>query len=200
MAGCRTPPSPLPYFNTPDFTPLFLAPDAVDKLVPHTIGSFSFTDQAGQTITQKNIEGKIHACNFFFTKCGSICPKMTQLMGKVQEAYRNDSNIVLLSYSVMPEVDSVARLKLYAETNKVDHNRWHLLTGSQPAIYDLARKSYFAEEEIGYTKDSSDFLHTEHIILVDKNKRIRGIYNGTLELEIDQLIKDIALLKKESEL
>lgn len=199
QTGCTTPPSPLPYFNTPDFTPLFLTPDAAKKQVTHRISNFAFTDQAGKSVTQETIEGKIHVGNFFFTKCGSICPKMTQLLTKVQAAYKDDADLVLLSYSVMPEADSVARLARYAASNMVDEKRWHLLTGNQAKIYELARKSYFAEEEMGYTRDSTDFLHTEHLVLVDRLKRIRGIYNGTLELEIDQLIKDIALLKKEKE-
>jgi protein SCO1 len=197
LTGCLASPSEIPYFNTPDFTPLFLTRDEAAKKITHTITDFAFTDQNNSTVTQKDIEGKIHVSNFFFTKCGSICPKMTALLGKVQETYKNDSEVVLLSFSVMPGTDSVPRLNQYAQSHNIDGQRWRLLTGNQTAIYDLARKSYFAEEDIGYTRDSSDFLHTEHLILVDRDKRIRGIYNGTLELEINQLISDIARLKAE---
>jgi protein SCO1 len=186
----------LPYYNTADFTPVFLssAKDATDK-IPHTISPFSFTDQLGKTITEKNIDGKIHVANFIFTKCGSICPIMTKHMKLLQDQFQSDSSIVMLSYSVTPWTDSVARLKAYAEHNDITAPNWHLLTGNKADIYKLARQSYYAEEDLGFTKDSTEFLHTEHILLVDKTKRIRGIYNGTLQLEMEQLIKDIKLLQ-----
>jgi protein SCO1/2 len=188
----------LPYYNTPDFTASFLTDeDAVNKQITHQIADFSFTNQNGEAVTQKNIEGKIHVADFIFTSCGSICPTMTINMEKVNKVFKKDEGVALLSYSVTPWIDDVKRLKAYADKNNIDAKKWNLLTGSKAAIYELARKSYFAEEDLGYSKDSTDFLHTEHFILVDENKRIRGIYNGTLDLEIEQLIKDITLLKKE---
>jgi protein SCO1 len=188
----------LPYYNTPDFTPSFLTDeDAVNKQITHKIEDFTFTNQNGQAVTQKNIDGKIHVADFIFTSCGSICPTMTINMEKVNKAFKKDEDVALLSYSVTPWIDDVKRLKAYADKNNIDAKKWNLLTGSKAAIYELARKSYFAEEDLGFSKDSTDFLHTEHFILVDQNKRIRGIYNGTLDLEIEQLIKDIALLKEE---
>ncbi|GAB4031245.1 SCO family protein [Spirosoma gilvum] len=190
----------LPYYNTPDFTPIFIdSGSKVAEKVPHTIGNFSFTDQNGATVTQQAIEGKIHVADFFFTSCGAICPKMTKHMQLVEKAFPNDENLVLLSYSVTPWIDSVARLKTYSQTNGIRSKNWHLLTGNKSAIYQLARQSYFAEEELGFSKDSTNFLHTEHILLVDKHKRIRGIYNGTLELEMQQLIADIKTLRKETD-
>ncbi len=144
-----------------------------------------------------NVGGKIHVADFFFTSCSSICPVMTNHMKKIDSVYKDDQNIVLLSYSVTPWLDNVKVLKDYAERYHVKNPNWHFLTGSKAEIYTLARQSYFADEDLGFTKDSTNFLHTEHFLLIDKNKRIRGIYNGTLELEIDQLIKDIAILKKE---
>lgn len=193
----KEPAEQLPYYNTPDFTPLFLSSvQDVNKKVPHTISSFSFTNQLGNTITEKTIDEKIHVANFIFTRCGSICPVMTKHMKLLQDAYRQDSSVVMLSYSVTPWADSVARLKAYAEHNEITAPNWHLLTGNKGDIYQLARQSYFAEEDLGFTKDSTEFLHTEHILLIDRNRRIRGIYNGTLQLEIEQLIKDIKLLKK----
>jgi protein SCO1/2 len=189
----------LPYYNTPNFTPIFINnKDSVNLLVPHQIANFAFKNQDNQTITQKNIKGKIHVADFFFTSCGSICPIMTNHMKKIASAFKDDKNIVLLSYSVTPWLDSVQILKKYAERYQVNNQNWHFLTGSKANIYTLARKSYFAEEDLGFTKDSTNFLHTEHFLLIDKNKRIRGIYNGTLLLEIEQLIKDIAILKKEN--
>jgi protein SCO1/2 len=150
-------------------------------------------------ITQKDIEGKIHVANFIFTSCGSICPVMTSHLKLLQQAFENNSNVVLLSYSVTPWIDSVPRLQQYAISNDIHSKNWHLLTGSKSIIYTLARTSYFAEEDLGFTKDSTQFLHTEHIILVDKNKRIRGVYNGTLQLETEQMVKDIQMLMEEKE-
>jgi protein SCO1/2 len=118
-------------------------------------------------------------------------------MKVVQDSLKNDKNFIIASYSVMPDRDSVATLRSYATENQIIDNKWHLLTGSKKQIYEIARKSYFADENIGVQKGVNDFLHTENFILVDKNLHIRGIYNGTLLLEIDQLIKDIRALENE---
>lgn len=188
----------LPYYNTPEFTPEFFTSQSdAQKKISHTIVNFSMTDQYGKLITEKDIEGKIHIANFIFTSCGSICPVMTNNMKAVQETFKNNDGVVILSYSVTPWIDSIPRLKSFAANHDITSLNWHLLTGSKGEIYRLARQSYFAEEDLGFSKDSTDFLHTEHILLVDKSKRIRGIYNGTLQLEIEQLIKDITILTKE---
>lgn len=188
----------LPYYNTPEFTPEFFSSQKeAQQKINHTIGNFSMLDQQGNTITQKDIEGKIHVANFIFTRCGSICPVMTSHLKMVQQEFKNNADVVMLSYSVTPWIDSVIILKKYAENNEIISPDWHLLTGNKSEIYNLARRSYFAEEDLGFTKDSTDFLHTEHILLVDRSKRIRGIYNGTLQLEVNQLSKDIHLLLKE---
>ncbi len=188
----------LPYYNTPDFTPRFLQHNEnADNVIPHRIADFSFTDQNGKIITQRSIEGKLHVADFIFTSCGSICPVMTDNLKTASNAFKNDTNVVLLSFTVMPWIDSVARLKKYTSVKNITNPNWHFLTGAQSRIYSLARTSYFAEEDLGFTKDSTEFLHTEHIILVDKNKRIRGIYNGTLQLEMEQMIHDIKQLLEE---
>jgi protein SCO1/2 len=195
----NAPKETLPFYNTPNFSPLFISDSkAVAKEVPHQIADFSFKNQNDETITQSTIEGKIHVADFFFSSCGSICPIMTNNMKKIDSIYKGDKNVVLLSYSVTPWLDSVNILKKYAERYQITNPNWHLLTGSKSEIYKLARQSYFAEEDLGFTKDSTNFLHTEHFLLIDKGKRIRGIYNGTLELEIMQLIKDIKVLKDEN--
>ena len=190
----------LPYYNTPGFTPEFFSSQtkATEK-INHIIGSFSMTDQHGNKITQTDIEGQIHVANFIFTSCGSICPVMTKNMKPVQDAFKNNPAVVILSFSVTPWIDSVPRLKMYADNNEITSPNWHLLTGNKAEIYNLARRDYFAEEDLGFTKDSSDFLHTEHILLIDRTKRIRGIYNGTLQLETEQMIKDIGELLKEKD-
>jgi len=188
----------LPYYNTPDFTPIFITNKSeVPSKVKHTIADFSFINQDSTFISQQVIAGKIHIANFIFTTCGSICPKMTTNLKIVNDSLQNHSDIVLLSYSVTPWIDSPSVLKEYKSRNEITNPNWHFLTGSKNDIYRLARKSYFAEEDIGFSKDSTEFLHTEHFILVDKTKRIRGIYNGTLTLEMQQMLDDIKTLEKE---
>jgi len=118
-------------------------------------------------------------------------------MNRVAKAYQNDSSVVILSYSVTPWIDTPEKLKDFKSRKQIDKQNWHFLTGNKGSIYKLARQSYFAEESLGFSKDSTEFLHTEHFILVDPTGRIRGIYNGTLQLEAEQLIKDIGVLKKE---
>jgi protein SCO1 len=196
VSGCAKREEALPFYNTPDFTPIFLEDLAdVEERVPHRINTFQFSDQHGNAISDQSIVGKVHVANFVFTSCISICPKMTANLKIVSDRFENDSSVVFLSYSVTPWIDSAQVLKQYAIDKQITNKNWHLLTGQTGKIYDLARKSYFAEEDLGYTKDSTEFLHTEHFILVDQNKRIRGIYNGTLQLEMEDLIKDIDRLK-----
>jgi protein SCO1/2 len=188
----------LPYYNEPDFTPLFIKnKQAVKDSITHTISNFSFLNQDSALVTQQVIENKIHVANFIFTTCGSICPVMTKNMKIVNDTLANDPNIVFLSYSVTPWIDKPYKLKKYMARNEIANPNWQFLTGNKADIYKLARQSYFAEEDIGFSKDSTEFLHTEHFILVDKTKRIRGIYNGTLTLEMQQLVADIKNLQNE---
>lgn len=198
FGGCihKNGPVQLPYYNSPDFTPLFLpSPKEAVRQVPHTIAPFSFLNQDGERITGRFVEGKIHVANFIFTSCGAICPVLTRQMKRVEKAFEHDTSVAILSYSVTPWIDTPGRLKKYKQENGIIKKEWHFLTGDKAAIYNLARRSYFAEENLGFTRDSTEFLHTEHIVLVDGSKRIRGIYNGTLQLEVEQLIKDIDCLK-----
>jgi len=198
LVACQQQADRLPYYNSPDFTPIFASNDKeVVEQVSHHITDFSFTNQRNEKVTEKAIEDKIHVANFIFTTCGVVCPIMTSNMQLVSKAFEKDTNVAILSYSVTPWIDDVARLQEYAEIEQINNPNWHLLTGSKSSIYQLARQSYFAEEDLGYTKDSTEFLHTEHVLLIDKYKRIRGIYNGTLELEMKQLIADIRRLKVE---
>jgi protein SCO1/2 len=202
LLGCiekKPEPLALPYYNEPDFTPLFIKEKlAIANKVPHRIGNFSLLNQDSICITQKYIEGKIHVANFIFTSCGSICPTITKNMKIVSDTLEGNKDIVFLSYSVTPWIDKPFVLKKFKVRNNIKNPNWQFLTGNKSDIYKLARKSYFAEEDIGFNKDSTEFLHTEHFILVDKAKRIRGIYNGTLSLEMQQLIEDIKTLEKEN--
>lgn len=188
----------LPYYNAPDFTPLFIKnKEEVNSKIPHTISDFSFLNQDSVLITQEAVDNKIHIANFIFTSCGSICPTMTRNMKIVSDSLNNDNSVMFLSYSVTPWIDKPFVLKKYKDFNGIENKHWQFLTGTKGDIYTLARQSYFAEEDIGFSKDSSEFLHTEHFVLVDKTKRIRGIYNGTLVLEMQQLLADIRTLQKE---
>ena len=188
----------LPYYNEPTFTPYFLSnKKEIKRKINHTIADFSFLNQDSVIINQKTIEGKIHIANFIFTSCGSICPIMTKNLKFVNDSLNHNKNIIYLSYSVTPWIDKPSVLQKFKKNYEIQNKNWHFLTGEKEAIYKLARQSYFAEEDIGFSKDSTEFLHTEHFILVDRNKRIRGIYNGTLKLEMEQLISDIINLENE---
>lgn len=189
----------LPYYNSPDFTPQWVnSPKLASELIPHTVGEFSLTDQEGRPFTDRQVKGKIHIASFFFTSCPGICPQITHNLQSVCETFTGDSGIVFLSYSVMPWADSVPKLRQYALRENINNRQWHLLTGHQGDIYTLARQSYFAEDTIGYNRDSSEFLHTEHVLLVDPTLRLRGVYNGTVELEMQRLTDDIRLLIRET--
>ena len=188
----------MPYYNSPDFEPFFIKNKSkVSKKITHKIDSFSFLNQDSISLTQFVFENKIHVANFIFTSCGSICPIMTSNFKIVGDKFKTDTTIVMLSYSVTPWIDKPYVLKKYMKKNGITNTNWHFLTGDRASIYKLARQSYFAEENIGFSKDSTEFLHTEHVILVDKAKRIRGIYNGTLRLEMQHLVEDIKSLQSE---
>jgi protein SCO1 len=135
--------------------------------------------------------------NFFFAKCNNICPKMMSNMKILQDTYLNDDQILFLSHSVTPEDDSVSALKTFAVENGVTNTKWHLLTGDKTEIYRLAKKEYFAGDSVGYYQTGNEFLHTENFILIDKQRRIRGVYNGTLAVEIERIKEDISILRKE---
>ncbi|MER0440413.1 SCO family protein [Emticicia sp. W12TSBA100-4] len=187
----------LPYYNTANFTPNWYTETQLDTLKLHKISDFSFIDQEGKKVSNETVKGKIYVANFFFTICPSICPNMTQNLLTVHHIFKNDADILMLSHSVMPATDTVAQLKKYANRWEIDAQRWHLLTGEKDKIYALARQSYFAEKEIGLQKDKNEFLHTENAFLIDKNGYIRGVYNATLALDVENLVKDIQNLKAE---
>jgi protein SCO1/2 len=187
----------LPFFNSYEFTPEWISVNSPDYNKIHTIPAFSFTDQDGKQVTEKTVEGKIYVTNFIFTSCGSICPKMTDHMKLLQNEFSSDDQVLFLSHSVAPDKDSVAVLKEYAVEKGCISGKWHLLTGNKEAIYSLAKKEYFAGDSIGYFGKANDFLHTENFILVDTKRRIRGIYNGTVAVEMDRIIEDIKTLEKQ---
>ncbi|HDZ04655.1 hypothetical protein LCGC14_0354530 [marine sediment metagenome] len=189
-----------PVILLPVYSPAMVNAELVSEEIQHvrkyhTIGDFSLTNQNGETITQENYKDKIYVADFFFTTCPTICPIMTKNMADLQKALGSDSEVMLLSHSVTPEIDSVAQLKKYAIEKGVDDATWNLVTGDKKQIYDLARKSYLAVKTDG-DGGPFDMIHTENFILVDKKKRIRGFYDGTKKEDIEKILADIEILKK----
>ena len=199
--GCQSDKVPadevLPFYLDVDFTPQWIDQDSETYQNIHTIAPLALTNQDGETVTEKTFEGKIYVADFFFATCPGICPTMTRNMGKIQEALKDDDEVLILSHSVTPETDTVPVLKHYAHENGIISGKWHLVTGERQAIYTQARTSYFAEEDLGLPVNENDFLHTENMLLIDKQRRIRGIYKGTFQNEMTRLLEDIRLLKAE---
>lgn len=164
----------------------------------HTIANFELINQNGETITQKNYKDKIYIADFFFTRCTNICVAMAYNMNELQEYYKDDNDIMFLSHSVTPVMDSVPVLKEYAKNKGVIDGKWNVTTGAKKHIYDLARKSYFAVIEDG-DGGEDDFIHTEQFVLIDKERRIRGYYDGTNKEDMQKLKDDMVLLKEEYE-
>ena len=187
----------LPFFNSAEFTPEWISKKEDAYLNIHKIPTFSFINQNGEEITNETYKGKIYVADFFFTSCPGICPRLAKNMGKLQEEFKNDDDVLLLSHSVTPVKDSVPVLKMYADENNVDAKKWNLVTGNKNEIYNIARKAYFADEDFVKTQDESAFIHTENFVLIDKKGRIRGVYNGTLAIETERILRHIKLLKKE---
>lgn len=183
----------------PVYQPAMVNAELVDTAVQyvrkyHTIANFSLLNQNGDTITQEDYRGKIYIADFFFTTCASICPVMTDNMRKIQQRILHDEEVMLLSHSVTPRIDSVAQLKKYARAKGVNDRKWNLVTGDKKQIYELARKSYLAVKDDG-NGDEYDMIHTENFILVDKERRIRGFYDGTDEKAMKKLLADVKILQ-----
>ena len=185
----------------PVFQPAQVNKELVDSTIQyvkkyHTIADFSLINQNGKTVTQDTYNDKIYIADFFFTTCQTICPIMTDHMVILQNKLKHDPDVMLLSHTVTPNIDSVAQLKKYALNKGVLDTKWNLVTGDKKEIYELARKSYLAVKSYGDGGDY-DMIHTENFILVDQKKRIRGYYDGTREEDIELLLSDIDILKKE---
>ena len=189
-----------PEKQLPIYQPAQVSEALVDENVQHvnrnhTIADFELINQNGNVITHRDYADKIYVADFFFTTCQTICPLMTKNMHRVQAATISDNDIMLLSHTVTPEIDTVAQLKRYAEEKMVNSAKWNLVTGDKKQIYKLARQSYLAVKE-GGDGGPFDMIHTENFMLIDKERRIRGFYDGTNEEEIDRLLDDIKILKQ----
>jgi protein SCO1/2 len=183
----------------PIWSPAKVNEEMVDESIRHvekyhTIADFSLTNQNGETVTQDTYKDKIYIADFFFTTCQTICPIMTDHMYLIQKEIVNDDDVLLLSHSVTPKIDSVAQLRKYANENGVIDRKWNLVTGDKKQIYELARKSYLAVKTNG-NGDQYDMIHTENFLLIDKKRRVRGFYDGTKTEDIERLLEDIKTLK-----
>ena len=190
-----------PQEKLPVFQPNMVNIELVDSTMQevrkyHTIQDFELYNQNGDTITPKFYNDKIYVADFFFTTCQTICPIMTDHMLEIQEKLKDDNDVLLLSHTVIPAYDSVPVLRKYADDKGVIDEKWNLVTGDKKEIYDLARKSYLAAKTNG-DGGPFDMIHTENFVLVDKQKRIRGFYDGTDPSAIEELLQDIEILKKE---
>lgn len=186
----------LPIYNPSDINPHLVDESVRDVDRNHRIQSFTLINQLGDTIDEHVFDDKIYVADFFFTRCMGICPKMSKQMDRAAEELKSEDDVKFISHSVTPVSDSVSILAEYAALYGADPEQWMLVTGDKKEIYRLARNFYFAVTTEG-TGDSTDFIHTENFVLIDKQKRIRGFYDGTSTKEVDQLIEDIRKLQKE---
>ncbi len=195
IAGCEEAPKNLPVLG-----PYTVEDEIVDGVLKTdtiytSVKSFSFTDQDGQTVDHSTIEGKVYVTDFFFTSCPTICPKMKQQMLRIYEKYQDDPNVVLLSHSIDPKRDSVARLKNYADKLGIQSTTWHLVTGDRDEIYDMAKHYMIAAQEDPLAPGG--YAHSGAFLLVDRNKQVRGIYDGTNPDEVSDLMEDLEFLLHE---
>ena len=190
-----------PQERLPVFQPSMVNYELVDSTLQHVkkfhkIAPFSLTNQNGKSVTDQDYHNKIYVADFFFTTCPTICPKMTSNMGQLQNHFLDDPEIMFISFSVTPQIDSVQQLKRYALEKGVNDSKWNLVTGNKKEIYTLARKSYLAVKGDG-DGGPFDMIHTENFILIDPEQRIRGFYDGTNFESMETLIADILILKEE---
>jgi protein SCO1/2 len=191
------------FVNTNDQKPLRTLPyfgkkrhQAAGDTNYHAVKAFSFINQYNETVTQQNVSGKIYVTDFFFTTCQSICPVMSTQLERVYKEFYNNNDVMILSHTVNPEEDSVAVLLRYADQHKVNNKQWLFLTGDKKQLYDLARQGYLLNAEEG-NGGAEDFIHTQNFALVDREKHLRGFYDGTDSIEVTRLINDMHLLLDE---
>ena len=193
----NTPKKSLPVYNPIDVNSSLVDSSIQRKGYGHKIQSFSFRNQNGEIITNKDVENSVYVVEYFFTTCSTICPKMNTQMQWLQKKFKGVKNFKILSFTVQPEIDSIPVLKEYADEYEAVDGQWHFLTGDKKKLYALARKSYFLlkpAEAQNLGDANSDFIHTNNFVLIDKDQRIRGYYDGTSSKEVDKLARDIRKL------
>ncbi len=182
--------SSLPLYESSDLTPQWRSAAEL-ALPPRPFVPFSLQDQSSRTLTPADLQGRVVVANFFFTHCSSICPKLTSAMAQVRDAYRGQSRLLLLSHSVTPEFDTPPMLQAYAQANRIDGRQWRLLTGTPEHISRVAHEGYLVPRT---AVGADGIIHTELFVLLDAQQRVRGVYNGTLRLDVQQLIGDVKTL------
>lgn len=187
----------LPYYNRPDFTAEWLVPGSRGAAAAHRLAPFRLVDQDGRVVSNETLRGTVHVANFFFSTCHAICPRMVTTLKRIERAFAADPNVLIVSYTVAPSSDTVERLHAYGEAMGIPSDRWKLVTGDRATIYRLARRSYFAEKTLGTTRTNGEFLHTENMLLVDREGHLRGVYNATLPVEAGRVIEDVRRLERE---
>ena len=188
--------SDLPFYRSADLTPEWLPASAADAADMHRTSAFSFVDQHGAVVTDEDLTGRLTVANFFFTQCTGICPTTRAQMGWVREQFEGDERLVMLSHSVTPEHDTHQVLHDYAHSHSVPAG-WHLLTGTEADVLEVAARDYFVNLRDGADYGVENLQHTENVVLLDSHRRIRGVYNGTLRVEMHQLVEDIRVLMAE---
>ena len=184
-------PSTLPYYETADLTPHW-------SPVTHRVQPFELVTQSGTPLRETDLDGRIHVASFIFTRCPNLCPTLVTRLRRVQDAAREWPDVRLVSYSVTPGLDTPSVLAAFGRDHGIDAERWWLSTGDRATIKRLARESYFADDSrAGAAGPTDALLHTENVVLVDGERRLRGVYNGTLPFEIERLFEDIRTLRKE---
>ena len=187
----------LPIIQPNDVKQEMVNPELLQVGIGHRIGDFSFKNQNNKSVTLDELKGKVFVVEYFFTTCGTICPRMTEQMTRVQKKFRGRENFKILSFTVNPEIDTVEVMRKYATKHDALDGQWHFLTGDKEKLYALARNSFFVlkpAEAANLGDAQSDFIHTNNFVLVDQQQRIRGYYDGTSITEVNQLMKDIELL------
>lgn len=190
----------LPVIQPRDVKSEMVNPELINMGIGHRIGKFALTNQNGETITLKDVEDKIFVAEYFFTTCLTICPIMTEEMMRVQDRFKGNDEVKILSFTVDPETDNVEVMKAYAKKHNAVDGQWHFLTGTKDDLYSLARNSFFVlkpAEARNLGDAGSDFIHTNNFVLVDKELQIRGYYDGTSTEEVNVLMEDIELLLNE---
>lgn len=192
--GCGRPAADLPFFRDANMTPEWLTDAEASAPTMHHVAAFRATDQHGATVTERALDGKVTIAHFFYTKCGDVCPITTSHLQHLLDSLHNEKRLQVLSYSVRADSDAVADLAEFADARGVSDARWHLLTGDRAAIDSLARHSFFARLGDGSTFGVKTIAHTESVVLVDGHGRLRGVYAGTLPLEMQRLREDVEAL------
>ena len=182
---------PLPVFEAAELTPVWRSATELRGQSGSSFPDFSLTDQNGRLLARGDLQGRVVVAHFFFTHCSNICPTLISAMGRVRDAYAGHAGVMLLSHSVTPDYDTPVMLKAYAQANKIDGQQWRLLTGSNEEISRVAHGGYFVPRS---AVSAQGVIHTELFVLLDEQQRVRGVYNGTLRPEMEQLIGDVKTL------